>query len=475
MSVRKAFVISLSDKYASILIQLVGSMIVARLLTPAEFGVFSLAMSVSILAQVFRDLGVGQYLIQEKSLTTEKIRAAQTILITASLTLGTAVILSAEAAAAFYQEPKIIPLLWMLGANFFLLPVGAVTFALWRRNLQFGRIAIIAILATLINTLTTIVLAYKGYSYLSLGWGTLAGSLVTAGLCLAMKPEGVPYLPGLRGIKRVLHYSSLATLNSLLETLNDRAPTLILGKTEGMEVVGIYERAMTLALLFNQLLMNAIWSIATPLLAQKIRSGHNIESDYIKSVSLITALGFGFMTWVAIAADPLILILFGDQWGAAVPLVQLICLLKMIGMPNNISSSLIIGHGNIQMHTRVTLVSKGGSIAGAIWGSQWGVEGVLIGLIINIAIANCWIFFCIRRYVSIIKIIRESFFSLMLAVTLGASMQLTLALFTEQTLIAWFVASSVGAITWLISLYTTSHPLAIEAKRTAIDHFRKIA
>jgi O-antigen/teichoic acid export membrane protein len=464
MSARGAFAISLVQQYASVILQLVGSMVVSRLLTPEEFGIFSLAMSVSIMAQVFRDLGVGQYLIQEEVLTTEKVAAAQTVLLSTSIFFGACLIGLSGTAAQFYDEPGLEPLLQILGVNFFLLPVGAVTFAMLRRNLEFQQIAIIGVLSVMGNTVITIYLAFHGQSYLSLGWGVLAGSLITATLCVVKKPLGMSYLPGLLGVTEVLRYSSMATYNSLLESLSERMPSLLLGKASSMGAVGLYERAVGIADLFDRLVMQAAWSVSLPILAGKVRAGLGIEEDYLHAVSLITGAGFLAVTFLAIAAEPVVYILFGDQWSATVPIIQILCLGKAIGMPNYLSTSLIISHGHIRKQTILTTITKGGLIVGACLGLKWGLEGVVIGLTASSAVSSVCVLFFIREYVSVQRIVSRTLISFLPAAVLGGAMSVAFT-YLEKTPLNWFFTSLLGALAWLAAIIVLRHPLLSEGIR----------
>ena len=102
--VRRSFLLSLADNYLAIVLQLASTVIIARLLTPAEVGVFAIATVFSALASSFRDFGMAEYLIQARDLNHEKIRAALTMNIMVSWAMAATLFLAAPAAAAFYRE-----------------------------------------------------------------------------------------------------------------------------------------------------------------------------------------------------------------------------------------------------------------------------------------------------------------------------------------------------------------------------------
>ena len=106
MTTRRALVFSFLDRYASLLIAVASSMVIARLLTPAEIGVFSITMVLLMFVSAVRDMGAGQYLIQEKNLTIERIRAVWAVQLGLGVALACLVLLVSYPVAIFYDEPR---------------------------------------------------------------------------------------------------------------------------------------------------------------------------------------------------------------------------------------------------------------------------------------------------------------------------------------------------------------------------------
>src|SRR4051812_5756602 len=104
MSTRRALVFSFLDRYSALMLSIISSMIIARLLTPAELGVFSVSMVFIMFISSMRDLGAGQYLVQEKELTPERIRATWTVLVATGLLMALIVLLAAHPVAIFFHE-----------------------------------------------------------------------------------------------------------------------------------------------------------------------------------------------------------------------------------------------------------------------------------------------------------------------------------------------------------------------------------
>ena len=127
IGVRRALIIALAENQLTFALQFATAIVIARLLTPAEIGVYSIAVITLSAAHVIRDFGVLAYLIKEQDLTEEKIRAASAISFGVSWLLAVLVFLASFPLAAFYGQPRLLHLTWVLAINFLMIPFGAVS------------------------------------------------------------------------------------------------------------------------------------------------------------------------------------------------------------------------------------------------------------------------------------------------------------------------------------------------------------
>ena len=172
------------------------------------------------------------------------------------------------------------------------MPIGALALATFKREMQFKKVALVGIISAASTTTVTIYLAYNNFSFFSLAWGMLAGSLATVVSCIILRPQGLPFLPGIRDIRHVLNYSFLATFNGLLETLEDRLSALLLGKFSDFNNIGLYERGTTLSQMFQRIVMQGVWSVAMLAFAKISREEGigNIAPIYAKSVGMVVVV-----------------------------------------------------------------------------------------------------------------------------------------------------------------------------------------
>ncbi len=325
-SVRRSVAITFLDKYATLAISVVSTMILSRLLTPEEIGVFSVASIFVLLASILRDFGVADYLVQVDRVTPEALGAAFTLMLFVSWMLAAILWLGAPWAAQFYHEPGVAAVLHVLAVNFLLIPFGAVFMALLKRSMRFEISLRIHLAQSLTHALVAVGLAWWGMGYMSLAWASLSGVVVTVVASLWYRPRDIPVRPRLRGMRAVAHFGGWASLGTLAGQGAASLPELAIGRSFGMAEVGYFSRANGLIQLFDHSVMNAAAPVVMPHFARLRRERGDLAEHALYMVRLVTALAWPFYALLALLAGPVIALLYGHQWDAAVPLAQVLCL-----------------------------------------------------------------------------------------------------------------------------------------------------
>ncbi|WP_297475377.1 lipopolysaccharide biosynthesis protein [Ferrovum sp.] len=348
--VRKSILLSLGQNYASFAIQFVVSIILARLLNPSEIGLYSIAAVLIGFASSMRDFGISAYIIQEKNLTQDKIRAAFTLTLFTAWTLALVVALGSNYAAEFYHQPGVRSVMRILALNFVLIPFGTVPMAYMYKKMEFKYIALIKFFTNLTGSITTVTLAYLGYSYLSMAWGSVAGILCTFTLVQLWRSKDIPFTPGIKGIRKVISFGSLSSLITILIDIGQAEADLILGRLSGMSTVGYFGRAMGLVSTFDTLVMRALWDVAAPHFSEQSRNDHPMKQSFEESLALLTVVAWPFFINLAIMADPIIIGLYGKQWTASIIPLQLLCIFSLVKSPFMLMGSMMPAVGRIEQN-----------------------------------------------------------------------------------------------------------------------------
>ena len=444
-------------------------MVLARLISPTEIGIYSVAAAFVAIAHMLRDFGIGNYLVQEKNLTQDRIRAAITIMMMTAWGLAILLALSSDLIASFYAEEQLQPIVLVLSLNFVLLPFTAPVLSLLRRDMNFSALLMIELISTFVRTIVAIVLAWQGFGAMSLAWAAVANICVILFLTLFYRPSWSHWFPSFKEIRQVGLFGFKASSAAIVSELGTSAYDLILGRILGFTALGLFSRAMGVMYLFDRDIMGAIRNVVFPTMALKNREGTDQVEFYCRALTYITGVAWPFYSFLIVMAFPVMRILFGDQWDGAVPLVQTLAIAGIIGATCSLSGSLIYALGDIDkilyieiivQVTRITLL-----IAAAFHSLEavaWSVVGTYLVLttINNFIIVKYYRFSFLQITISMIPsaiIVGGS--TLFLLLTLNFLQPLELPLFVETLLVG--IGGFVG---WLATAALIGHPLWVEIR-----------
>jgi len=471
-SARTALYYLSASRYTSLVIQIVSTMIIARLLTPSEIGVFSVGAALVALGHLLRDFGSGSYIVQEKELTTDRIRAAFTVTLILGWTIAATLLIIAPAAAAFYEKPDIQGILSLLSINFFLLPFGSIPLAYAQRHLNFVPSAISNVGATLLSASVSVILAYQGFSYFSLALGSIAGSATTVLLVNLFRPKDLPhFLPGFRDLRRVISFGSKISSINILEKLSTLVPELVLGKSQGFHDVGLFSRTQGTALLFNRMVMMIINPLVAPLFAERSREGKDLRELYIYGMSCVTGLSWAFSFNLVVMAEPFVLTLYGGQWVDIVPLVQIASAAMIVQYLTTLVDHVLIGTGNVNRLLRFSVLLHTFHLVGFIVTGMISLYAVFIVIAISPVLRFFLLWGDVKRIVGLsfadlMGAIRLSLPPAVISAGVAGLMIMSLGMANiDNPILTLLLGSAASAGTWLLVARQMKHPLWDEGLR----------
>jgi O-antigen/teichoic acid export membrane protein len=373
VSTHKAIVFSFLDRYASLALNIVSSMIIARLLTPDQIGVFSVTMVLLAFLSTVRDLGAGEYLVQEKELTTARVQAVWAVQLGLGLILALVVLLAAYPVAAFYREPQMKNIMLVIAANYAINPFGSLTYAYLVREMRFDSIALIRFSGTLIGTLVSVILAWQGFGPISLALGMFATTLVSALTSVYFRPKSFPWLPGTAELGRVLSFGSKLTSTTLMNVVGTNTPELLLGKLQDMVAVGYYSRSGGLVAMFSRLISDPITTVALSWFSRQRREQGHFTESFLKATSYISALGWTFCLALILLAHPVTRVLYGAQWDASVNLTRILAAGYLFATPVGLATAALMAAGQATRLFTATAIATAVTILLAALGANAGL------------------------------------------------------------------------------------------------------
>lgn len=355
-SVRRALAISFLERYLTVALALGSNMLLARLLTPHEIGVYSVSLAVIGIAQVLREFGIGNYLIQEKELTDDHLRTAFGISLLLGGSLFVVVVVAAPYAAAFYSEPAMTQTLHIAALNFLVLPFCTVRLALLRRAMRFKALLYVSLVATVLSQVVTVSLAWVGFGPDSMAIGSVILNLAMAAGTFVAHDDKRVLTPSLKLWRPLLNFGGQSALTNVVTSVSMDANDLVVGKVLGFAPVAMLSRAQGLMNLFHRDVMGAVRNVAYPAFAQAHRAGDNVAGMFTRSMAMLTAAAWSFYGLVALYGLEALRVLFGSQWDAARDLVAIFCGAGALAILNSLAPTLLTAVGRIDLVTRMELV-----------------------------------------------------------------------------------------------------------------------
>lgn len=445
-------------------------MVIARLLTPPEIGIYSVTMVLLGFIATFRDLGAGQYLVQNKELSKEKLRATWSVQLALGTFLALVVLAVAVPAADFYHEPQMFNIMLVLAMNFAITPFLAYPNAWLVREMRFGSIAAVRFIGALVHAASAITMAWLGYGPVSLAWANALTTVASIAAIFIFAHPSLPWRPTARGIGDVVSFGGKLTATSLMNTLSGGAPELLLGKISSMADAGLFSRGQGLVTMFQRLVMDAVNSVALPYFAKQSREAGSLGASFLVAMELITGLGWAFFFGIALMAYPAIRILYGPQWDNAVDPARWLAIACAVSIPAAICSPPLIAIGAINDVLKATLLSTIVTLVATVIGTTIGLLALSQCLIVSGVIASVIWIYTARKNISFSTAEMLFAWGKSMLVAIGASVASVIVILnwgwrSTELLVPALLSGAGGVLGALLLAWATKHHLWLEVSR----------
>jgi lipopolysaccharide exporter len=324
-------------------IAMLSTVILARLLVPADFGLVALATALSGALHAISEFSFDLALIQNQSAARREYDTAWTLSICRNAILAVALVAGARLIALSFADPRLEPVVYWLALGTFFNGFQNIAVVDFRKELAFHRDLVFMVVGKLGPVVVTVPLAFLWRDYWALVAGIVAGSAFRVALSFAMHK----YRPRISfaGWRDLIHFSKWLLLSNLCGFIYGRSSTFILGKISGGSAIGVFTIAEDIAGIVTTNLLMPLRRAILPgyaKLANDIEHLHDVFVDIFAIVFLVSApltLGIG------VVADPLVRIALGAQWLGAIPLIQVLCVGEFLRLITAAASPIYVATG----------------------------------------------------------------------------------------------------------------------------------
>jgi O-antigen/teichoic acid export membrane protein len=362
-------------------INLVSTIILARLLSPEDYGLLAMVLVVTNFTTLFQDMNLSLATVQQKNITHAQVSTIYWVNIGITAAISVTILAAAPGIAWFYGEPRLTAIAMMLCAAIAIRGGGAQHKALLRRKMQFGAIATIETLSMLIGYIVAILIAWNGGAYWSLVWLHIvmaaANTLLSWGFS-RWRP-GRPVRGA--GIRPMLVFGGNLTGFTLLRYPARSLDRVIIGWQTGAAPVGLYSKCFELIGPITAYVTTPINSIAIPALSRLIDTPKRYSTAFRRFTEAVALITLPMAVVIICTADDIVLLLLGQKWMAAAPLLAIVGLLVFVEGMGSALQWLFVSQGRggeLLRYGAIDSVLRAGAI---LVGLIWGVQGIAIAIV----------------------------------------------------------------------------------------------
>lgn len=394
------------------------TLVVIRLLTPADYGLLAMATIFLGFLVMVADAGIGPALVQKPELSERELRRAFGIALALHLVLAVALAIAAPLIARFFEEPRLVLIVRVLSVQLVMGAFAVIPNAVLQRQLEFRKRSLLDLAATVTGSLITLTLALDGGGVWALVFGSITSqALKTVGINFIARCLKWPDL-SLVGTRSLLTSGSQVTLSQVIWSFFVQADVFIAGKWLGKEALGYYSVSMHLASLPNQRISALINQVAFPAFSRIQHDVPRVAANTLLGVRILSLVAFPVLWGVSSVAPEIVKALLGPKWTEAILPLQILALVMPLRMIASFVSNPIQGLGRFDVGLANIVVAFFVMVTAFFVGVQWGLVGLCLAWLICtplVFLAN------MRQNMRVLEVPMRSLFTSMAWPTVAAS------------------------------------------------------
>ncbi len=370
--------VNLTSQGAQFIIQSVATIVLARLLTPADFGLVAMVATITGLGQAFADLGLSEATIQRKEITHDQVSALFWINFAIGLGLMFITMALAPVLAWFYRDHRLVNITLILSLTFLIGGLRVQADAVLKRQMRFSSLATRDVTSYVVAVPTAIFLAWKGASY----WALVALPLTLNFTQMVLSWLMVNWRPGLprrdAEVGSMIAFGGNVAASYFVVSVSRSADNVLIGWRLGAGPLGLYSRAYNLLMLPVRQLSAPAGSVAVPAFSRTQNDPERFARYYLRTVNLILWISAPVFGYLFVAAKPVINLMLGNQWVEAAPVFQILTISALGQLLLDSTTWLLVSRGQSRHLLNLLLIISPIMVCSYAFGLPFGIKGVAL-------------------------------------------------------------------------------------------------
>jgi O-antigen/teichoic acid export membrane protein len=390
--------ITITNQGIKFVATLASTAVLARILPPEDFGLIAMVIAIIAFVSTFKDMGLAMATVQRAEINHGQVSTLFWINVGISFLIMIAMAAMAPVLAWFYKEPRVLGLTLVLAVTIIFSGITLQHQALLRRQMRFGILAVIEVIAILLGFASAIVAALAGLGYWSLVLVPLVRDMSMAvGIWSACRWRPGPPVRH-SGVRTMLSFGAHLTGFNIVNYFARNLDKILIGRFFGAVSLGLYSKAYQLVLLPIQQINMPLTAVAVPTLSRLQDQLERYRAYYRRGVLLTVTAGMPIVVFLFVVADKAILTLLGEQWMESVAIFRVLAPAAFIGTFNVATGWVYVSTGMTKRQFSWGIFASSVTVLAFFIGLQWGPIGV--GAAFSIAMATLrlpGILYCFRR------------------------------------------------------------------------------
>lgn len=407
------------QRFGSLGISFISSLVLARLLTPEDYGAIGVLTIFIALSNTFIDGGFGSALVQKKDPTQEDYSSIFYWNIVLAIILYCILFFLAPVISLFYKMPILSDVLRVQGIILLINALQIIQNNQLNKQLKFKPLSIINISASIVSVMVGIILAYCGFGVWSLVVQQLLNGIICA-ILLWIYNKWVPsFVFNLNSFKELFNFGGFMLLSNLLTTLCNNIQGLIIGRVFSVRDMGFYTKARGLEEIPSMSISNIVSQVTFPVFSELQEDKQKLKRALADIVTSLAFICFPLMVLLIVIAEPLIIFLFSDRWVESIPYFQILCVAGIAISLQGINYNVVAAIGKSKVLFKWTIIKRVIGLCCIFIGLLFGMNGLLWGMvvgsyiiyIVNVFVASKYIGYSLKnQFVDIFPILVLSAF-----------------------------------------------------------------
>ena len=371
------------------IVQLLQIIILARFLSLNDFGIMALATFFIGFSTLFLDMGISNAIIYNQQINKQELSSLFWLNVAVGWFLFLMICITSPLIASFYHEPELQKVIILIGTSFLIQPFEQQFYALMKKELLFNDIAKRDMFSKLISFGAAVILAFYGFGVYALVISYLIGVVIATGLVViaGLKFHKPTFHFRLSETRKFLSFGLFQTADNMLNYFNTQVDALIIGRLIGMDALGLYNIAKSLAMRPAQIINPIVTQVTFPVMAKVKNDNELLKSIYLKSVNYLTSFNVPVYLFICVMAEPLVLLLFGSKWSGAVYSLRVLSMYFMVRSTINPMGTLLLSKGKVKQSFYWNVAMTLFIPASIYVGSFYGLNGIVYANLIAISLS----------------------------------------------------------------------------------------